>query len=212
MWCILGAPLILGTDVRSTGGALPPPMSGASLATLTNAEAIAIDQDTLGAVGRPVANNVYAKPLGSYISGQYGVLLLNRSSSAANLTVNWADVGLMPGSTATVRDLWAHADLGSFAGSYTATNIPAHGSVLLKVAGTFNWNRPRTYEAEWAYNSFSGNAYYVPNTTNFSASAYVTGVGNGRRTRFSSTWSPRRRTDFIRWIFIMPVPRRARRS
>ena len=84
-----------------------------------------------------------------------------------------------PGSTATVRDLWAHADLGSFAGSYTATNIPAHGSVLLKVAGTFDWNLPRTYEAEWAYNSFSGNAYYVPNASNFSASAYVTGVGNG---------------------------------
>lgn len=178
MWCILGAPLILGTDVRSTGGALPPPMSGASLATLTNAEAIALDQDTLGAVGRPVANDVYAKPLGSYISGQYGVLLLNRSSSAANMTVNWADVGLVPGSTATVRDLWAHADLGAFAGSYTATNIPAHGSVLLKVAGTFDWNRPRTYEAEWAYNSFSGNAYFVPNTSSFSASAYVTGVGN----------------------------------
>ena len=184
MWCILGAPLILGTDVRSTGGALPPPMSGASLATLTNAEAIAIDQDTLGAVGRPVANNIYAKPLGSYISGQYGVLLLNRSSSAANLTVNWADVGLMPGSTATVRDLWAHADLGAFAGSYTAANIPAHGSVLLKVAGTFNWNRPRIYEAEWAYNSFSGNAYYVPNTSSFSASAYVTGVGNGPANAF----------------------------
>ena len=29
MWCILGAPLMLGTDVRRTGGALPPPMSGA---------------------------------------------------------------------------------------------------------------------------------------------------------------------------------------
>ena len=187
MWCILAAPLMIGTDVRMSGTKYYAPLlTAATLNTLTNAEVIAVDQDALGAVGRPVASStaVYAKPLGSYISGQYGVLLLNRSSSAANLTVNWADVGLMPGSTATVRDLWAHADLGAFAGSYTATNIPAHGSVLLKVAGTFDWNRPRTYEAEWAYNSFSGNAYYVPNTSSFSASAYVTGVGNGPANAF----------------------------
>jgi len=43
----------------------------------------------------------------------------------------------------------------------------------------FNWNLPRTYEAESAYNSFSGTAYYVPHNANFSATAYVTGVGSG---------------------------------
>jgi hypothetical protein len=179
MWCILGAPLMIGTDVRMTGGNYPPPLSAATLATMTNAEAIAVDQDSLGAVGTAVANNVYAKPLGSFVSGQYAVLLLNRASSTANLTVNWTDLGLVAGSAASVRDLWTHANLGSFTGSYTATNIPAHGSVLLKITGTFDWNRPRTYEAESGYNACSGNAYYVPHAATFSATAYVTGIGNG---------------------------------
>ena len=135
-------------------------------------------------IARPVAANAYAKPLGSYTSGQFGVLLLNRSSSATDLTVKWVDLGLVPGTSAAVRDLWAHADLGSFANSYTATNIPAHGSVLLKITGAFDWNRSRTYEAEWAYNSFSGAAYYVPNAASFSSGAYVTGVGNGAGNAF----------------------------
>jgi len=76
--------------------------------------------------------------------------------------------------------------------------FPGHGSVLLKVAGTFNWNRPRIYEAEWAYNSFSGNAYYVPNTSTFRPARMSPASAMARRTRFSSTLSPRRRTDFIR--------------
>jgi hypothetical protein len=179
MWCILGAPLMIGTDVRMTGGNYPPPLSAATLATMTNTEAIAVDQDSLGAVGTQVANNVYAKPLGGFVSGQFAVLLLNRSSSTANLTVNWTDLGLVAGSAASVRDLWAHSNLGSFAGSYSATNIPAHGSMLLKITGTFDWNRPRTYEAESGYNTCSGSAYYVPHAAAFSATAYVTGVGNG---------------------------------
>ena len=177
LWCILGAPLIIGTDVRRYGGAFPPPLSDATLATLTNAEVIAVDQDSLGAVGRPVATDVYAKPLGNFTSGQYAVLLLNRSGIPANLTVNWRDVGLVIDSSTTVRDLWAHADLGSFSGGFTASNVPSHGSVMLKVTGDFDWNRPRVYEAESAYNTFSGNAYYVPNNASFSSGAYVTGTG-----------------------------------
>lgn len=69
---ILGAPLMLGTDVRRSGGAYAPPLSDATLTTLTNTEVIAIDQDSLGAVGRPIASDIYAKLLGSFTSGQYG--------------------------------------------------------------------------------------------------------------------------------------------
>jgi hypothetical protein len=179
LWCMLGAPLMIGTDVRPGGGAFPPPITAATLATLTNTEVIAVDQDPLGAVGGQIAPNVYAKPLGSFAGGQFAVLLLNRLGVAQNLTVNWSDLGLNPATSATVRDLWAHQDLGNFTGSYTATNIPPHGSVMLEVAGVFDWNHPRTYEAESAYNSFSGTAYYVPHNSNFSAGAYVTGVGFG---------------------------------
>ena len=181
LWCILGAPLMIGTDVRPGGGAFPPPVTATTIATLTNAEVIAVDQDPLCAVGVPVAGGtaLYAKPLGSFTGGQFAVLLLNRLSIAQNLTVNWSDLGLAGGSSATGRDLWAHWNLGSFTSSYTATNIPAHGSVMLKIVGDFDWNHPRTYEAESAYNSFSGTAHYVPHNSAFSAGAYVTGVGFG---------------------------------
>jgi hypothetical protein len=179
LWCILGAPLMIGTDVRPGGGALAPAITAATINTLTNTEVIAVDQDPLCAVGVQVAPNVYAKPLGGFTGGQFAVLLLNRLGTAQNITVNWSDLGLTRSATATVRDLWAHQDLGSFTGSYTATNIPSHGSVMLKVAGTFDWNHPRVYEAASAYNSFSGTAYYVPHDSNFSDGAYVTGVGAG---------------------------------
>ena len=179
MWAILGAPLMIGTDVRTTGGAYPPPLSVATLATLTNAEVIAVDQDPLGTEGRPVANNVYTKPLGSFTSGQYAVLLLNRLALPATITANWSDLGLVANSSASVRDLWAHQDLGLFTGSYTSPGIPPHGSMMLQVTGTYDWNRPCTYEAESGYNTVSGTAYCVPHNSSFSAGAYVTGVGLG---------------------------------
>ena len=184
LWCILGAPLMIGTDVRTSGGNLAPGITATTINTLTNAEVIAVDQDPLGAVGVQVAPNVYAKPLGSFTSGQFAVLLLNRSSAAANITVSWSDLGLVTGSSAVVRDLWLHQNLGNFTRNYTSTNIPAHGSTMLTIAGTFDWSRPRIYEAESSYNSFSGTAYYVPENSNFSSGAYVTGVGFGATNAF----------------------------
>ncbi len=182
MWCVLGAPLMIGTDVR-TGGTkyYAPLLTAATLNTLTNAEVIAVDQDTLGAVGRPLASGtaIYAKPLGSFTSGQYAVMLLNRSSQSGSFTVNWSDLGLVAGSSATVRDLWAHQNLGNFAGGYISPSLASHGSMMLLVSGVFDWNRPRVYEAESAYNTVSGTAYYVPENPAFSSSAYVTGVGMG---------------------------------
>jgi len=182
LWCILGAPLMIGTDVRLSGTRyLPPLLTATTLSTLTNSEVIAVDQDPLGAVGRPVGSgaSVYAKPLGSFTSGQSALLLVNLASVTNSISVNWGDVGLPYGSTATVRDLWAHQNLGAFTASYTAANLPPHGSMMLLVTGNFDWNRPRTYEAESSYNSFSGTAYYVPENPNFSSGAYVTGVGFG---------------------------------
>jgi hypothetical protein len=181
LWCILGAPLMIGTDLRPGGGDLAPPITAATINTLTNSEVIAVDQDPLCAVGVPVAGgtSVYARPLGSFTSGQYAVLLLNRSSQTNSLTVGWSDIGLASGSAATVRDLWAHQTAGNFTGSYTAANIPPQGSVMLEISGVFDWNRPRTYEAASAYNTFSGTAYYIPHNPNFSCGAYVTGIGSG---------------------------------
>ena len=184
MWSILGAPLMLGTDPRTvtTGApAFPPIITAATLATITNTEVIAVDQDPLGAIGRPLGSGtaIYAKSLGSFTSGQYAVLVLNRSGQPGSFTVNWTDLGLVGGSSATVRDLWAHQNLGNFVGGYTSPSLASHASIMLLVSGTFDWNHPRIYEAESGYNTMSGTVYYVPENPAFSSGAYVTGVGMG---------------------------------
>jgi len=133
MWCIMASPLIMG-NVLTT-------MSAQSLATLTNPEAIAVDQDPAGEQGVKVVNNpspigtneVWSRTLG-YDFSTKAVVLFNRLGPATNITVNWTNLGLQAGS-ATVRDLWAHADLGTFTNSFTAT-IPSHGVGMYKIVGT----------------------------------------------------------------------------
>jgi alpha-galactosidase len=130
MWCIMAAPLIAGNDIRSA--------SAQTLAVLTNPEAIAVDQDPAGEQGVRVAGTagsteVWSKPLG-YDFTTRAVALFNRTASDAAITCVWTNLALQSG-LATVRDLWAHADLGTFTNSFT-TNVPAHGVVLLKVVGT----------------------------------------------------------------------------
>jgi alpha-galactosidase len=127
MWAIMAAPLIAGNDLRS--------MSAATKTTLTNSEVIAVDQDPLGAQGRLVASpgtnlQVWSKTLSG--TNARAVALLNRGAAAASITVQWSALGI-PTGAATVRDLWGHSDLGSFTGSYTASSVPSHGVVMLKV-------------------------------------------------------------------------------
>jgi alpha-galactosidase len=60
------------------------------------------------------------------------VALFNRSGSASSMSVTWSQIGL-PAGAATVRDLYAQNDLGSFTDSYTASSVPSHGIVMLKI-------------------------------------------------------------------------------
>jgi hypothetical protein len=62
------------------------------------------------------------------------VALFNRSTGSASITVTFADLGISAGA-ATVRNLWAAQDLGSFADAYTAPDVPSHTVVMLKVVG-----------------------------------------------------------------------------
>ena len=70
LWCVLSSPLIIGADVRQ--------LSGAMLAVLTNAEAIAINQDRLRRGGNLIRRSIdgsaeaYAKPLFHHDSASGG--------------------------------------------------------------------------------------------------------------------------------------------
>ncbi len=130
MWAIMAAPLITGNDLST--------MSAATKAILTNREVIAVDQDPLGKQGRVVAGNgtnqeVWSKEMSG--TNTRAVALFNRGTGSANITVQWSQIGI-PAGAATVRDLWAATDLGSFTGSYMATNVPGHTVVMLKIVST----------------------------------------------------------------------------
>lgn len=131
LWAIAGAPMILSNDLSTT-------LPADTLTLLTNPEVIAIDQDMLGLQGLEVAQSgnqeVWAKLLAG--SGQRAVLLFNNSTVAAPITVTWQQLGLVASSSASVQDVWAHAGLGTFTGSYTSPSVPAGGSMMLKLSGT----------------------------------------------------------------------------
>jgi len=66
--------------------------------------------------------------------GRTAVLIINSSPDTQSLSVQWSQVpGLSAGGTYRVRDVWAHAELGSFTGGYTAIGLTPHDSAFLVV-------------------------------------------------------------------------------
>jgi hypothetical protein len=129
MWAIMAAPLIAGNDIRN--------MSTQTHDILTNKEVIAVDQDPGGIQGTRVADNgdreVWMKPLCNRNGPEKAVALLNRGGSTTNISVSFSDIGVT--GTATVRDLWAHEDLGEHQDSFAA-DVPSHGVVMVKIVDT----------------------------------------------------------------------------
>ncbi|WP_443066366.1 RICIN domain-containing protein [Streptomyces sp. NBC_01262] len=169
LWAISGAPLIAGNNLTT--------MTTATADILGNSEVIAIDQDARGLQGVKVAEDttglqVYSKVLAG--TGKRAVLLLNRTSAAANITARWADLGLTTAS-ASVRNVWTATDAGSSATSYT-TSVPAGEAVLLTVSGTEASGT--TYEAESSSNTLAG-AAATATCANCSNGSLVGWIGNG---------------------------------
>ena len=148
-WTLASSLLIFATDPRD----LTPIMKE----VLFNTELIAVNQDpdtrpgmgivrvNTGACGFPEPLNksceLWHRPPGS--DGSHYVLLFNLNDLSSSgppsgpnvsYSVQWADIGLPPSSQAIVRDLWAHADLGTFSGSYTAKGIQPHEARALKIS------------------------------------------------------------------------------
>jgi alpha-galactosidase len=126
MWAMVASPLFLGNDVFN----MPPYARD----IVMNKEVIAVDQDPLGMQGDVVKEydggklQVWAKALRN---GSKAVALLNRDTTARQITINWIDIGIS--GSWQVRDLWKHVDRGSFSHAYT-TQVPSHGTALLKIS------------------------------------------------------------------------------
>eukprot|EP00937_MAST-01D_sp_MAST-1D-sp2_P003368 g3368.t1 len=128
MWSMIAAPLITGHDVRA--------QTAETLETLTNPEVIAINQDRAGKPARRVQQQGGYTGVDTWVrqldGGDYAVALFNRgNSSAANITLDWADIGLPPAQPAALRDVWARRELGQFTASFTA-QVPPHSVTLLR--------------------------------------------------------------------------------
>jgi alpha-galactosidase len=125
LWAVLAAPLMAGNDLAQ--------MTPETRAILTNREVIAVDQDPLGVQASRVSKQgdfeVWARPLKG---GGRAVVLLNRSGSTHTVTVNWDDLHLPSALRMKVRDLWAHRDLPSAQGRFSA-EVPSHGVAMVRL-------------------------------------------------------------------------------
>lgn len=103
MWAMMAAPLLSGNDVRS--------MDSVTIATLTNPEIIAINQDILGKQAERKVNaekyQVWVKPLAD---GSKAVACLNITDEIQNVVI---DETIVPAfaTSKVVRNVWTHQDV-----------------------------------------------------------------------------------------------------
>ena len=104
---------------------------------LLNTEVIAINQDVTPQ-GRPVTGSdsdltVWARHLSD---GSAAVALYNQDDKAVDLSVDFAKhLGWDAATKATVRDLWAKSDAGTFTGKYPASpvTVAPHEAKLVRI-------------------------------------------------------------------------------
>jgi len=146
-WCIVSSPLILSHDLTNAtiGDAVWPIISNTELLAVSKAWAgfsgsvykaasavVPVSAETAKANAglRAVpAWQFWYKPVDAATTA---VMLMNHAATTAAFTVAFADV---PGLSATtaykLRDAYAHADLGTFTGTYTPPPTASHDSVFL---------------------------------------------------------------------------------
>lgn len=102
MWCMLSSQLALTNDLRQA--------DAEARRVLLNREAIAINQDTLGQVARPMGKvdgcRVYLREL---TGNRHALAILNDTDEEQPVQVKFKALGL---GTCKVRDIWQHRNLG----------------------------------------------------------------------------------------------------
>jgi len=133
IWAISASPLIMGNDLRK--------VSAESKAILLNKHAIAVSQDPLGKMGTRLASftsesptQVWSRPLAG---GDVAVGLYNKNNaSGADITVEFSDLNLS--GEVSILDIWTDNHLGNFQSSFTATQVPLHDTVFLRLTPVAN--------------------------------------------------------------------------
>jgi alpha-galactosidase len=124
MWCMLAAPLFVGTDIS----ALPVGM----VSLLTNPELVGIDQDAEGHEAHLVSSSggiqVWERPLAG---GRFAVALFNTTSATQSMSATLAQLGIPAGSY-TVRDAIVRVAV-SPTSSVVSGSAPSHGIVVYEL-------------------------------------------------------------------------------
>jgi alpha-galactosidase len=136
MWCMLAAPLMAGNDIRK--------MNGATKIILTNKDAIAIDQDSLGIEGFPFSRKdsleTWFKPLSH---GDWAVCFVNRAAAARPVAFDWKKETVTDSISGLrldakniiykIRDCWTKKELGNTSTSLKSS-VPPHDVLLIKLS------------------------------------------------------------------------------
>jgi len=127
LWCHMAAPLMAGNDVRS--------MTPATVAVLTNLEAIAVNQDPLGIQGHIVreTNGVSFWAGKRLYDGSQAVVVYNRNQTPAPARLTWADLGVPDATALYVRNLWTHQTTGPIT-KELPLELAADESVMLRLS------------------------------------------------------------------------------
>jgi alpha-galactosidase len=162
MWAINKSPLVIGCRVKASV------ISKNALATLSNKEVLAINQDSLAKSAELVRRNtqlewdLWAGPLSG---NRFVVALANWNGKAQSISVNLTEtLGIQ---SAKARNVWAATDLGTISGVHTAT-VPGHGIQLLVLSNVVKSN----YKPKSA-------GYYAANTAKLTGSAAVSNCAPG---------------------------------
>jgi alpha-galactosidase len=127
MWAMLAAPLMVSANLIS--------LSHTSQTTLTNRDAIAIDQDPAGLQARLLAaegtGQVWVKPLSN---SSRAVALLNRGSSSVRISIPVSAIGMAPAGAYTLRNVWSGTVSQLSATATLAANVPAYSTALVRLS------------------------------------------------------------------------------
>lgn len=131
MWCMMASPLLAGNDLRN--------MSEETISILTHKEMIAINQDPLVYQARRLFKDgdqeVWARPLGSTMSGEIAVALLNRSEETKQIDFPLDLIDIETAKGYSVYNVWENTKTEEIRDRNLSYSVPGHGIVVLKISG-----------------------------------------------------------------------------
>ncbi len=129
-YAIIAAPLVIANQISS--------LSSTTLATYSNSEVIAVDQDFLGVGGSRTSQVTCGTEFcatwvrGPLANGDYAIALINYDpSNTHTVSVLWSDFG--QSGTFNIRDLWSHSSVGSSNTGYSVSLGP-WGSTMIRIS------------------------------------------------------------------------------